>query len=503
MNIMSDVMEPFVYKLGVEVPHDVIFVVVHHSVKILPNSALRGFRQLKKVTLPEGLEEIGDETFYDCVSLEQINYPSSLIRIGEGAFAECHSLKDVTLPEGLEEIGEGAFATCESLKCINCPSAVIKIGMYAFAMCTSLTNVTLAGGVVTIERDTFSDCPSLEGITIPPKAFVIEVEVDSDGDSDGDYDSDSEGDGHIFTCELVLTDNGTIPLTDAKQMIVSPEHLNYISSCDLLEIENAITIPPLSSRLVVMHLGVPFIDESDALGRINYPSSLIKIGGHAFAGCHSLTKVTRSDASIIPPLSSRLVVMHLGVPFIDESDALGRINYPSSLIKIGGHAFAGCHSLTKVTLAGGGVVTIEGDAFGSCPSLDGVTIPPKAFIIEVGHVFTCQLVLTDNGTIPLSDAKQMIVSPEHLNYISSCDLLEIENAITTILNDQGRTREENIEQVLALIKSRALFEVSTILELALWKINIDKIDDSTPGTRAECRVTCGSDYIIPGVKSYL
>ena len=90
-----------------------------------------------------------------------------------------------------------------------------------------------------------------------------------------------------------------------------------------------------------------------------------------------------------------------------------------------------------------------------------------------------------------------------MNYISSPDLLEIENAINIIMNDQGRTRKENIEQVLALIKSRALFEVSTILELALWKINMNKIDDSTSGTRAECRVTCGSDDIIPGVMSYL
>mmetsp|Transcript_17728 Transcript_17728/g.32040 ORF Transcript_17728/g.32040 Transcript_17728/m.32040 type:complete len:266 (-) Transcript_17728:82-879(-) len=265
---MSDVKEPFVYFLGVEVPYDVIFVVVHHSVKILPNDVFWG----------------------------------------------CSQLKDVTLPEGLEEIGEGAFATCESLKCINCPSAVIKIGMYAFAMCTSLTNVTLAGGVVTIERDTFSDCPSLEGITIPPKAFVIEVEVDSDGDSDNVYDNDSEDDGHVFVCQLVLIENGTIPLTDAKQVIVSPEQLNYISSCDLLEIENA---------------------------------------------------------------------------------------------------------------------------------------------------------------------------------------------ITTIMNDQGRTREENIEQVLALIKSRALFEVSTILELALWKNKMDETDDSNSGSRGECRVMCGADEIIPCVLSYV
>ena len=97
----------------------------------------------------------------------------------------------------------------------------------------------------------------------------------------------------------------------------------------------------------------------------------------------------------------------------------------------------------------------------------------------------------------------MIVSPEQLNYVSSCDLLELDNVISTIMNERGYTREDNIERVLALIKSRALFEVSTILELALWKINMNKIVDSTSGTRAECRVTCGSDDIIPGVMSYL
>ena len=33
---MSDVVEPFLYNLGEEVPRDVIFVIVHHSFKILP-----------------------------------------------------------------------------------------------------------------------------------------------------------------------------------------------------------------------------------------------------------------------------------------------------------------------------------------------------------------------------------------------------------------------------------------------------------------------------------
>ena len=71
----------------------------------------------------------------------------------------------------------------------------------------------------------------------------------------------------------------------------------------------------------------------------------------------------------------------------------------------------------------------------------------------------------DDGTVAFAEVKQVIISPESLNYMSSPDLLELqlENATTTIMNDRGHTREENIERVLALIKSRALFEVSTIL----------------------------------------
>ena len=71
----------------------------------------------------------------------------------------------------------------------------------------------------------------------------------------------------------------------------------------------------------------------------------------------------------------------------------------------------------------------------------------------------------DDGTVAFTEAEQVIISPESLNYMSSPDLLELqlENATTTIMNDRGHTREENIERVLALIKSRALFEVSTIL----------------------------------------
>ena len=158
---MSDVMEPFIYKLGEEVPHDVVFVIVHHSVKILPDYVFCDSVQLKEVKLPEGLEEIGGDAFAMCVSLEHINWPSTLIKIGDYAFDGCRSLKEVKLPEGLEEIGAEAFFECTSLEQINCPSTLIKIGDSAFYGCRSLKQVKLSEGLEEIGAHAFRGCVSL------------------------------------------------------------------------------------------------------------------------------------------------------------------------------------------------------------------------------------------------------------------------------------------------------------------------------------------------------
>ena len=171
-------MEPFIYKLGKNVPPDAVFVIVHHSVKILPDDVFCDCDQLMEVTLPEGLAEIGAVAFAGCIMLEQINWPSTLIKIDHDAFASCSSLR----------------------------------------------KMTLAGGIVTIQVNVFLNCRSLEGVTILSKAFVLEVDS-----------------VEVFTCRLVVPDNGTVALTEAEQLIISPERLNYISSPDLLELENATT----------------------------------------------------------------------------------------------------------------------------------------------------------------------------------------------------------------------------------------------------------------------
>lgn len=63
---------------------------------------------LKKVNLPEGLEHIGYNAFFNIISLESINFPKSLKDIGERAFLGDRRLI-VRIPETVTNIGNNAF----------------------------------------------------------------------------------------------------------------------------------------------------------------------------------------------------------------------------------------------------------------------------------------------------------------------------------------------------------------------------------------------------------
>ena len=108
------------------------------------------------VTLPEGLESIGDNAFYNCISIESLEIPESVTTLGESCFDGCEGitslhvpgnvktiptsafgnmyyLEDLTIGEGTTTIGEMAFISCESLMTLKLPSTLTSIGFAAFA----------------------------------------------------------------------------------------------------------------------------------------------------------------------------------------------------------------------------------------------------------------------------------------------------------------------------------------------------------------------------------
>lgn len=85
----------------------------------------------KKVIFSEGIIEIGDCYLCDFDRIQEVQLPNTLKIIGKEVFNNCTSLERIELPENLEKIGENAFAFC-NLKELNLPKSVKEIGEFAF-----------------------------------------------------------------------------------------------------------------------------------------------------------------------------------------------------------------------------------------------------------------------------------------------------------------------------------------------------------------------------------
>ena len=131
-------------------------------------------KNIKRIIVEDGIDNIGNYVFRDCVSLESVSLPDSIKTIGAGAFLGCENLKEINLPEKLETIREYAFFGCSSLVSADIPDGVTVIGDSTFASCSSLSSVTLPEGVYYIAMSAFSKCSSLESVEIPSSVKAID-----------------------------------------------------------------------------------------------------------------------------------------------------------------------------------------------------------------------------------------------------------------------------------------------------------------------------------------
>uniref|UniRef100_A0A6V2MUS5 Uncharacterized protein n=1 Tax=Ditylum brightwellii TaxID=49249 RepID=A0A6V2MUS5_9STRA len=99
--------------------------------------------KLTSILIPEGVEVMGNDVFMGCAKLVEVEFPSTLKRIGNYSFCECQSLRMIRVPEGVEEVGGGAFYSCVKLEEVELPYSLKNIGEGAFEYCESLTRVTL------------------------------------------------------------------------------------------------------------------------------------------------------------------------------------------------------------------------------------------------------------------------------------------------------------------------------------------------------------------------
>lgn len=95
--------------------------------------------------------------------------------IGDSEFSGCTALREVSIDgTALWEISGSAFRNCESLEQINIPDCVIRIGSYAFGYCSALRSLKIPKGVTIIRSSLCYNAYSLQEMCIPSGVTTIE-----------------------------------------------------------------------------------------------------------------------------------------------------------------------------------------------------------------------------------------------------------------------------------------------------------------------------------------
>ena len=141
----------------------------------IPYMAVADCKMLKSIAIPATVEEIDHSAFENCRSLNSVIFEgestTSLSRIGNWAFYNCHLLNHITIPEGVTEIGDCAFYGCTYLADMTLPSTIYEIGDNGFALCSKLQKISVnATTPPTIQAETFFDVNRQIPVYVPEEA---------------------------------------------------------------------------------------------------------------------------------------------------------------------------------------------------------------------------------------------------------------------------------------------------------------------------------------------
>uniref|UniRef100_UPI004025CCBD leucine-rich repeat protein n=2 Tax=Candidatus Limisoma sp. TaxID=3076476 RepID=UPI004025CCBD len=323
---------------------------------------------------------INDSVFYGRSQLKALTLPESLIEIGNEAFSGC-GLTDLVVPEGVQTIGSHAFYR-NSLENLTLPSTVTSIGGSAFGNNNNLQSIICnAATPPTLGDEAFS-----RGIT--PSIKVPLHSIASYRKAFGWKDFSNYYGGEM------IADGITYRINEKEAMVAAVEpSLTEANIPSAVEFEG-------NRYLVIKINGYAFADNTN-LTAVTLPDGLVEIGNGAFSGCKNLESVTLPES-----------LKTFGYNAFRSCKSLKTVKIPSGVTAISSSCFRECSSLESVTIPEG-VMTIEDGAFQSCnlnalalpesleaigssafngnQSLKSVNIPAKVKTIEESAFYNCGL----------------------------------------------------------------------------------------------------------------
>ena len=281
-----------------------------------------------ELIIPEGVEEIAENAFAD-TRLCKVTLPSTLKKIGSGAFRGCAAIDTLVLPKNLEEIGAHALEGTK-LKSIVLPAVLTRLGEQAFCG-TPITSLTLPAGLEEIPDGLCAHCYELKNVKIQGSITRI-------------------GNEAFLYCYSLSSVN-------------LPEGLVSIGQSAFAQ------YPEMIAGAYTQTGGKT---KATKLTALKIPASLVSIGEDAFRCCDALTSVSFAKGSMLTEIGDRAFAMCL---------SLKEITLPDTVQALGEDAFSFSLALKKANL-GKGLVTAGDRALSYCPVLSALTVPDT--LTEIG-----------------------------------------------------------------------------------------------------------------------
>lgn len=404
---------------------------------------------LTEVTIPAGVDYIGELCFAGCENLtaihvsadnkkyssdENILYDKAQTKLitcpanKEGSYTikstvtsfafaafEKSKLSEITIPDDskLSTIGYRAFFDCENLMTIHIPAGIRSIDRYAFAGCSSLQMVDISkeSQMEGIYKSAFYNCDNLTGIAIPDGVMEI-----------GEYAFS----GCSNMAELKLTETSNL-------MSIGDHAFEYSGVASLIMPPNLVEIGTAAFRGAKLD-SLTMNDSIQEIGRnafaecglskmtkLEFPTSVTFLGNGALKGADTIEELTlpffgeylgdEQNAELIKLFGFlsgngqlerlRKVVYLQGYSIPHDMCAgvfLEDVVIPDSVSKICWGAFNGNHF--KEFVMPKDLQEIEPYAFSRCRSLEKVTMNDKVKKINEGAFWECENLKECN--LPLS-----------------------------------------------------------------------------------------------------
>lgn len=391
-----------------------------NGVVYLGNIAIRyAGENINDLVFREGTTEIADG-FSSNLSLQSVQFPSTLKRIGSGAFYQAYNLTTIILPEGLEEIGDHAFEYCTGIESLKLPSTLKVIGANAFMKTEKLTTIVLPESLESIGSYAF-DGSSLTGEVVIPKNVkqlgrsIFNYSYSSAKVWRINYQAENAvntSTGGIFNAERLVVGAGVRSLpSQAFRDCSSLKKITFEERTDDAELVigdgcfirtnvTEVVLPkgkteigggafycsPLASFSTlgtVTKIGDGYTSggafEGTQLTEFIVPDGLTHVGDRAFA---------KYIKSVLTTVHLGNSVKHIGKEVFLDCNLLEDLQFGDQLETIGERAFANCSSLTSFVIPQS-MQAIDYATFAGC-SFTEITIPEKVKSIGEGAFENCK-----------------------------------------------------------------------------------------------------------------